>query len=62
MYNTNLDQRLLSLQKSVAHEFGGKVDCYYQEGYGALFIPHGYPLRPYYVILAVPEVFLIQGL
>jgi hypothetical protein len=50
--------RLRVLQEQVAKQSGHKVDCYYQEGYGALLVPHNYPLHPNYVIFAVPDIAL----
>jgi hypothetical protein len=52
----NLMQKLATLQEQVARQAGQKVDCYYMEGYGALFVPHGYPLHPNYIMLAFPDI------
>ena len=52
----DLDKRLESLHKQVATQFGHKVDMYYEEGKGALFVPSGYPLHPNNVIFAFPDI------
>lgn len=49
-------QRLVLLQQQVAEQVGHGVDCYYMDGYGALFVHAGYPLHPNYIIFAFPDI------
>lgn len=55
-------QRLEILQNQVAHQSGQKVDCYYMDGYGALFVPENYPLHPNFVIFAFPDIAIRQSM
>ena len=50
-----LDKRLAILHRQVAIECGYRIDMYYYQGYGALFVPKGYPLTPSTVIFAFPD-------
>jgi hypothetical protein len=49
-------QRLYILQRQLVDQSGIKIDLYYYEGYGALAVPHGFPLQPQHVIFAFPDV------
>lgn len=58
----DLNQRLQALQRQVAEQVGHKVDVYYYEGYGALFVAHGQILHPMTVIFAFPDIAIRQGI
>ncbi|MEC0328757.1 hypothetical protein P4H42_03850 [Paenibacillus macerans] len=49
---------LLDAQRRLSEQTGGKIDVYYTEGKGALFVPGDSPLEPDSVILAIPEQLL----
>jgi hypothetical protein len=57
-----VEKRLEILHRQVATQNGRKVDCYYSEGHGALFVEHGYPMHPNYVVLAFPDIAIRQGM
>lgn len=58
----NLDVRLMTLHRQVVEQFGIKVDMYYYEGYGALFVPYGQIFHPNTIIFAFPDNAIRQGL
>lgn len=58
----DIDQRLQILQRQVSIQFNQKVDCYYYEGYGALFVPYGQIFHPNTIIFAFPDNAIRQGL
>jgi hypothetical protein len=53
---------IMALFKSIHEQTDRNIDLYYYEGYGALVVPHGYPLHPNYVLLAVPDYIITMGM
>jgi hypothetical protein len=52
----NINGYLQNVLESLYNQTGRKHDCHYKEGYGALFVPEGYPLHPRNVIHAIDEM------
>lgn len=49
------NQQLFNILEQLHREQSRNHDCYYKEGFGALFVPQGYPLHPRNVILQISE-------
>jgi hypothetical protein len=47
---------LIAIQRQISDQLGEKVDVHYQEGKGALVVPHLAPLVPANVITAIPDI------
>ncbi|WP_340028930.1 hypothetical protein MHB71_04765 [Paenibacillus sp. FSL H7-0940] len=52
---SKINQVLASMQRSISEQNNAKIDVYYTEGKGALFVPSGAALSPENVMLAVDE-------
>lgn len=52
---SRINQVLAGMQRSISEQNNAKIDVYYTEGKGALFVPGGATLSPENVMLAVDE-------